>query len=87
MVSRPVLSCSAGRPAHATHNRSDLSVPEREEYIRAVLCLMSKPAKAPKDQFPGAVSRFDDFLAFHMTQAPALHSPVRIPCEQTVSGS
>ncbi|OAA65840.1 putative domain, di-copper centre [Niveomyces insectorum RCEF 264] len=54
---------------------SDLSVPEREEYIKAVLCLQKLPAKAPKDQFPGAVSRFDDFVAFHMTQAMMLHDP------------
>lgn len=58
-------------------SRSDLSVPEREEYIAAVLCLMKRPSQAPKDEFPGALNRFDDFVAFHMTQAGPLHGPVR----------
>ena len=49
-----------------TQSRSDLSVPEREEYIKAVLCLQSKPPKVPKATAPGAKSRFDDFVAFHM---------------------
>lgn len=52
---------------------SDLSVAEREDYIRAVLCLQSKPAKAPKDKVPGAKSRFDDFVATHMTTVGPLH--------------
>lgn len=63
--------------ADTISNRSDLSVPEREEYIKAVLCLQSKPAKAPKAQVPGAVSRYDDFVASHMMQAMILHDTVR----------
>lgn len=60
---RPVLS-----PIFTTHteSRSDLSIPEREDYIKAVLCLQSKPPKVPKATAPGAKSRFDDFVAFHM---------------------
>jgi hypothetical protein len=61
-----------------TSTRSDLSVDERKEYIRAVLCLQSKPAKAPKDKVPGARSRFDDFVATHMTMAGMLHSPTNL---------
>lgn len=56
--------------------RSDLSVPERLEYIAAVKCLMKLPPKSPRDKFPGALNRFDDFVAFHMTQAGPLHGPV-----------
>lgn len=56
-------------------NRGDLSVDERKEYILAVLCLQAKPPKAPKDKVPGSLSRFDDFVATHMTMAGALHSP------------
>ncbi|KXX80403.1 Tyrosinase [Madurella mycetomatis] len=52
---------------------SDLSVAEREEYVAAVQCLMKLPAKAPKDKYPGAISRFDDFVAYHMTHAMELH--------------
>ncbi len=57
---------------------SDLSVDERKEYIRAVLCLQSKPPKAPKDKVPGSLNRFDDFVATHMTLAPMLHSPTNL---------
>ncbi|RYO94140.1 hypothetical protein DL764_007890 [Monosporascus ibericus] len=41
---------------------SDLSVEQREDYVAAVLCLQSKPSQAPKDRFPGALSRYDDFV-------------------------
>jgi tyrosinase len=43
-----------------------------------VLCLQSLPSKAPKDQVPGARSRFDDFVATHMILAPMLHSPTHL---------
>jgi tyrosinase len=66
------------QPHTLTKPRSDLSVDERKEYIRAVLCLQSKPAKAPKDTVPGALSRFDDFVATHMTMAGMLHSPTNL---------
>jgi len=46
---------------------------QRSDFINATLCLMKKPSKAPKSQFPGANSRFDDFVAYHMTNAPQLH--------------
>jgi tyrosinase len=54
-------------------DRSDLSVAQREEYVAAVQCLMKLPAKADKIKFPGALSRFDDFVAFHMTHGMELH--------------
>ncbi|KAH8901803.1 Di-copper centre-containing protein [Coniochaeta sp. PMI_546] len=57
---------------------SDLSVAERQEYIKAVLCLQSKPPKVSKSIAPGAKSRFDDFVAFHMTQAMMLHDTTRL---------
>jgi tyrosinase len=59
-------------------SRSDLSVDERKEYVRAVLCLQSKPPRAPKDKAPGSLSRFDDFVATHMTMAGMLHSPTNL---------
>ncbi|KAF2744627.1 Di-copper centre-containing protein [Sporormia fimetaria CBS 119925] len=52
----------------------DLTVPQREEYIRAVLCLQSKPPKADTDKYPGVLSRYDDFVLTHETQASHLHS-------------
>ncbi|KAL1859683.1 hypothetical protein VTK73DRAFT_7501 [Phialemonium thermophilum] len=54
---------------------SDLSVAQREEYVQAVLCLQKKPPKAPRDKVPGSLSRYDDFVATHITQAMLLHDP------------
>ncbi|KAF4637486.1 hypothetical protein G7Y89_g594 [Cudoniella acicularis] len=53
---------------------SDLSETQRKSYIKAVLCLQSKPPKSPRDQFPGALNRFDDFVATHESMAVELHS-------------
>ncbi|KAF2799260.1 Di-copper centre-containing protein [Melanomma pulvis-pyrius CBS 109.77] len=52
----------------------DLSVAQREEYIRAVLCLQSLPPKADKKKYPGLNNRYDDFVLTHETQAFHLHS-------------
>ncbi|KAK3381090.1 hypothetical protein B0H63DRAFT_501831 [Podospora didyma] len=57
---------------------SDLTVPEREEYTRAVTCLTKLPATASKIKFPGAVSRYDDFVAYHMTHAAQLHDNIHL---------
>ncbi|KAF2679670.1 Di-copper centre-containing protein [Lentithecium fluviatile CBS 122367] len=52
----------------------DMTVPQREEYIRAVLCLQSLPPKANKTEYPGVMNRYDDFVLTHETQAFHLHS-------------
>lgn len=57
----------------------DLTVPQREEYIRAVLCLQSKPPKADTKKYPGVLNRYDDFVLTHETQAMHLHSTVSCP--------
>lgn len=57
-----------------TNDRSDLSEEQRQEYVAAVKCLMKLPPKSDKTRFPGAMSRFDDFVAYHMTHAMELHS-------------
>ena len=56
--------------------RGDLSIDQRKEYIKAVLCLQSRPPKAPKDKYPGVLNRYDDFVVTHMTLAGQLHSTV-----------
>jgi hypothetical protein len=53
-----------------------MSVPQREEYIRAVLCLQSLPPKADQQKYPGVMNRYDDFVLTHETQAFHLHSTV-----------
>lgn len=39
---------------------------------------MKLPPQAPKDRFPGALSRFDDFVAYHMTHAQMLHDTLHL---------
>jgi hypothetical protein len=52
----------------------DLTKDERLEYIRAVKCIRSKPSKLPAGKYPGAKSRYDDFIVVHMNMTPTVHS-------------
>lgn len=54
----------------------DMTDEQRSDFINATLCLMKAPSKAPKDQFPGAKTRMDDFVAYHMTNAGTLHDTI-----------
>lgn len=58
------------------YGRGDLSKDERKAYIKSVLCLLSTPSKLPAAKFPGAKSRYDDFLVVHMQQTPTIHGTV-----------
>ncbi|KKA28219.1 hypothetical protein TD95_005463 [Thielaviopsis punctulata] len=51
----------------------DLTDAERAEYINAVLCLQSLPAKSGKT-YPGAKTRYDDFVALHIDLTPDVHN-------------
>ncbi|KAK3997033.1 putative tyrosinase [Cladorrhinum sp. PSN332] len=51
----------------------DLSPAERREYIAAVQCLMSLPSLHDPVQVPGAISRYDDFVAVHINQTFEIH--------------
>ncbi|OAA60507.1 putative domain, di-copper centre [Niveomyces insectorum RCEF 264] len=57
---------------------SDLTEAQREEYVASVKCLMKLPPKSDKTRFPGALSRFDDFVAYHMTHAMQLHDNLHL---------
>jgi tyrosinase len=50
---------------------------QRQEYVQAVLCLMSLPAKT-KSQAPGARTRFDDYVVVHIQKTPIAHNNVCI---------
>jgi tyrosinase len=52
-------------------------VAERKAYIAAMLCIMQKPSKLNPTQFPGAKSRYDDFVVVHMNQTLSIHNTVR----------
>ncbi|KAH8728712.1 hypothetical protein GQ44DRAFT_675214 [Phaeosphaeriaceae sp. PMI808] len=47
---------------------------QKENYISAVKCLAKAPARAPKSECPGCVSRYDDFVAAHIKQTLTIHS-------------
>ncbi|KAL2143111.1 hypothetical protein VTI28DRAFT_325 [Corynascus sepedonium] len=51
----------------------DISDEEKKAYIAAMLCIMEKPSKLDPTQFPGAKSRYDDFVVVHMNQTMTIH--------------
>ncbi|KAK4218933.1 hypothetical protein QBC37DRAFT_304492 [Rhypophila decipiens] len=51
----------------------DLSATDKKAYIAAMLCIMQKPSKLDKTKFPGAQSRYDDFVVVHMNQTMSIH--------------
>lgn len=55
-----------------------MSESERQEYTTAIVCLMKLPPKSDKMRFPGALSRYDDFVAYHMTHAMQLHDNIHL---------
>ncbi|KAI0541728.1 Di-copper centre-containing protein [Xylaria digitata] len=57
---------------------SDLSETQRQEYVAAIKCLMKLPPKSDKTRFPGALNRYDDFVAYHMTHAMQLHDNMHL---------
>ncbi|KAK1545570.1 hypothetical protein CPAR01_03072 [Colletotrichum paranaense] len=46
---------------------------EKLDYINAVKCLQSRPARTPASQSSGAKTRFDDFVATHINQSLTIH--------------
>ncbi|KAI1297343.1 hypothetical protein F5Y03DRAFT_369618 [Xylaria venustula] len=64
--------------AYVRREWSDLSEAERQEYVAAVNCLTKLPPKSDRSRFPGALSRYEDFVAFHMTHAMQLHDNVHL---------
>ncbi|KAF6827768.1 tyrosinase central domain protein [Colletotrichum plurivorum] len=50
-----------------------LTKQERLDYIKAVQCFTSKPARTPSEIVPGAKTRFDDFVTTHVNQTFSIH--------------
>ncbi|KAL8741878.1 MAG: hypothetical protein Q9184_008332, partial [Pyrenodesmia sp. 2 TL-2023] len=46
---------------------------DRKNYIKAVQCLATKPARSDPKIVPGARSRFDDFVGSHIQQGYNIH--------------
>ncbi|EOA82019.1 uncharacterized protein SETTUDRAFT_97043 [Exserohilum turcica Et28A] len=57
----------------AIRKESQLSKPERRNYIDAIKCLHSKPTLTPVTVASGARSRFDDFVVTHVLQTYSVH--------------
>lgn len=41
-----------------------------------MLCILEKPSKLDPTKFPGAKSRYDDFVVVHMNQTLNIHGTV-----------
>ncbi|RYN16947.1 hypothetical protein AA0112_g12291 [Alternaria arborescens] len=52
----------------------DLTKEERKAYTTAVNCILKAPSKLPAGQYPGAKSRYDDFVVVHMNMTPSVHA-------------
>ncbi|PGH01133.1 hypothetical protein AJ79_08004 [Helicocarpus griseus UAMH5409] len=46
---------------------------EQKEYLDAVQCFLKLPGLTPKEEAPGAISRFDDLVATHIKQTFEIH--------------
>lgn len=79
--------CVLNPPVAVSHEltspRTDISTAEKKEYIAAMLCIMQKPSKLDPTKFPGAKSRYDDFVVVHMNQTLNIHGTVRYPTSAT----
>lgn len=53
--------------------RGDVSTPDKHAYIAAVKCLLTRPSQLDPTHYPGARTRFDDFVVVHMRNAPHIH--------------
>ncbi|KAK3214119.1 hypothetical protein GRF29_28g2082966 [Pseudopithomyces chartarum] len=51
----------------------DITAAEKKAYIAAVLCLTKAPSKLSATQYPGAKSRYDDFVVIHMKNTLSVH--------------
>ncbi|KAK7189633.1 tyrosinase central domain-containing protein [Paraphaeosphaeria sporulosa] len=51
----------------------DITAAEKKAYIAAVLCITKAPSKLPAASYPGAKSRYDDFVAIHMKNTMSIH--------------
>ncbi|XP_014561310.1 hypothetical protein COCVIDRAFT_86748 [Bipolaris victoriae FI3] len=77
---RPAMNAAIKKSATCTKDKlrirrewGDLSAGAKLRYISAVKCLMKKPSKLDPVDYPGAKSRYDDFIVVHMKQTPFIH--------------
>ncbi|KAF2026977.1 Di-copper centre-containing protein [Setomelanomma holmii] len=54
-------------------NSGDITADEKKAYIAAVQCIIKAPSKLSATQYPGAKTRYDDFVAIHMKNTLSIH--------------
>lgn len=68
-----VSDVAPGLPQLTMCSRSSLSKPQRKAYTDAVTCLQDLPSILDVEQYPGARSRYDDFLTIHVNMSWHIH--------------
>lgn len=63
-----------GTAISTDYTSGDLTRDERKEYTRAVNCILKMPSRLPASKYPGAKSRYDDFVIVHMNMTPSVHA-------------
>ncbi|KAH7408482.1 hypothetical protein DE146DRAFT_606153, partial [Phaeosphaeria sp. MPI-PUGE-AT-0046c] len=53
--------------------RGDISAAEKKAYVAAVTCITKAPSKLSASQYPGAKTRYDDFVVIHMKNTLTIH--------------
>jgi hypothetical protein len=84
MVTKPNILTNGFSLDANSNNRGDLTDNEKSSYINAVLCLIKKPSKLDQTKYPGAKTRYDDFVAVHMNQTLSIHGTVPFLYTQNV---
>lgn len=56
-----------------------MSEEDREDYVDAVNCLLSKPSLYTEEEAPGSKNLFDTFSVVHINQTQTIHGNVCIP--------
>ncbi|KAH7370471.1 hypothetical protein BKA65DRAFT_418020 [Rhexocercosporidium sp. MPI-PUGE-AT-0058] len=51
----------------------DLTNDEKDDYVKSVKCLMAAPSRLSSTQYPGAKSRYDDFVVVHINMTMGVH--------------
>ncbi|KAH7125506.1 hypothetical protein B0J11DRAFT_308009 [Dendryphion nanum] len=77
---RPALDAQLAKSKTCTKDKlqvrrewGDITAAEKKAYIAAVLCITSKPSKLSATTYPGAKTRYDDFVAIHIKNSLTIH--------------
>lgn len=80
LTAREAAAHANGTTPSCTHDKlvfrreyGALSHAEKLDYVKAVQCLQTLPARTPANVSSGARSRFDDFVVVHIQQTLTIH--------------